>query len=196
MGWCPSELTHKIKHRIELKPGARPIKQKNRKFSDDQNEFIEGEIQKLIRQDIVQPSSSNWSSRIVLSREERKNRYRLCIDYRAVNSLSIAPLAHPLPNIEEVIDQFREQKFFHTLDLFQGYHQCQLEEESIPVTAFAMKKGLFEYKRMPFGLNSCPTTYQALMESILGELCWKSAVVYIDDLIIFGKTYEEALERL
>jgi predicted RNase H-like HicB family nuclease len=49
---------------------------------------------------------------------------------------------------------------------------------------------------MPFGFNSCPTTYQALMESVLGELCWKVAVVYIDDAIIFGTSYEEAKERL
>lgn len=192
----PVSFTHKIKHKIELKPGARPVKQKNRKFSEEQNSFIDKEIQKLLRQDVVQPSQSNWSARIVLSREERKNRYRLCIDYRAVNALSAAPSAHPLPNIQEVMDQFRGQKYFHTLDLFQGYHQCLLEEESRPITAFSTKKGLFEYKRMPFGLNSCPTTYQSLMESILGELCWKTAVVYIDDVIVFGRTYEEARERL
>ena len=173
-----------------------PIKHKNRKFSEEQNNFIDREVQKLLSQDIVQPSQSSWSARIVLSWEEKKQRWRLCLDYRAANSLSIAPMAHPLPNIEELLHQFRGQVYFHTLDLFQGYHQVQLEEESRQITAFSTRKGLFEYKRMPFGLNSCPTTYQALMESVLGELCWQSAAVYIDDLIIFGRTYEEAYERL
>ena len=193
---CPVSFTHKIRHKIVLKPGTVPVKQKNRKFSEEQNRFIDAEVQKLINQDIIQPSLSNWSTRIVLSWEPRKNRWRLCLDYRTVNSLSVAPMAHPLPNIEELLDQFRGQVYFHTLDLYQGYHQCQLEEESREITAFATRKGLFEFKRMPFGLNSCPTTYQALMEAILGELCWKSAVAYIDDVIIFGSSYKEAFERL
>ena len=111
------------------------------------------------------------------------------MDYRAVNSLSVPPMAHPLPNIEEILHQFKGQRWFHTLDLYQGYHQVQLTDESREVTAFATRKGLFEFLRMPFGVSSCPTTYQALMESILGNLNWKIAVVYIDDLIIFGKTY-------
>ena len=192
----PVSFTNTIKHRIPLKPDARPVKQKGRIFSEEQNSFIDSEIEKLIRQDVVQPSTSSWSSRIVLSREERKNRWRLCIDYRTINSLSAAPMAHPLPNIQEVLDQFRDQRFFITLDMYQGYHQIQLEEESRPITAFATRKGLYEYKRMPFGLASCPTTYQAVMQSVLGELVWKGIVVYIDDLIIFGRTYEETRDRL
>ena len=192
----PVSFTHRTKHKIVLKPGAAPIKHKSRKFSDEQNKFIEEEVNKLIKQDIVQASTSNWSSRIVLAWEERKQRWRLCVDYRAVNCLSAAPLAYPLPNIEELLDQFRGQVYFHTLDLFQGYHQVQLEEGSREITAFATRYGLFEFKRMPFGLHSCPTTYQRLMQEVLGDLCWKSAIVYIDDLIIFGRTYEEAFERL
>ena len=192
----PVGFTHKIKHHIQLKPGAIPINHKNRKFSEEQNKFIDEEVQKLIKQDVVKPSTSNWSSCIVLSWEERKKRYRLCIDYRGVNALLIPPMAHPIPNIEEVIDQFRGQRFFHTLDLYQGYNQVQLSEDSHPITAFSTRKGLFEYTSLPFGLASGPTTYQALMQSILGELCWKVVVVFIDDLIIFGRTYEEALERL
>ena len=144
----------------------------------------------------MEKSTSNWSSRIVLSWEPRKGRYRMCIDYRSVNALSIPPLAHPLPNIDEVLNQFSGNSFFHVLDLFQGYHQVALEEESKPLTAFSTRKGLFQYKRMPFGLNSCPTTYQALMEDILGEMVWKTAIVYIDDVIIYGRTYEEAYYRL
>ena len=193
---CPVSFTHKIKHRISLKPGAQPVKHKSRKFADDQNDFIEKEVQKLINQKIVRPSKSNWSARIVLSREERKGRWRLCVDYRAVNSLTVAPLAHPIPNIEEILQQFNNQKYFHTLDLFQGYHQVELEEGSKHITAFATRKGLFEFVRMPFGIAGCPASYQALMEDILGELSWKIAFVYIDDLIVFGKTYEEARDRL
>ena len=192
----PVSFTHKIKHRISLKPEARPVKQKNRKFSEEQNKFIDDEVQKLINQDIIQISSSNWCSRIVLAYQAKKTKPRLCIDYRTVNALSVEPLAHPLPNIEQILDQFRHQSWFHCLDLFQGYHQCELERDSREITAFATRKGLFEFKRMPFGLNSCPTTYQALMESVLGELCWKVAVVYIDDVIIFGTSYEEAKKRL
>ena len=189
-------FTHKIKHHITLKPGTTPIKQKNRKFSPEQNEFIDKEVRKLVQQDIVSPSQSSWSSRIVLSWEERKQRYRLCLDYRQINSLSVAPNAHPLPNIEQLMEQFRGQVYFSVIDLFQGYHQVQLDEESRPITAFATRKGLFEFKRLPFGLNSAPTTYQALMESVLGELHWRCAVVYIDDLIIFASSYTEAFERL
>ena len=189
-------FTHKMKHRIQLKPNAIPIKHKNRVFSPEQNDLIDSEVNKLLEQDIVEKSNSNWSSRIVLSWEPRKMRYRMCIDYRAVNALSVPPLAHPLPNIEEILNQFKGNSFFHVLDLFQGYHQVALEEDSKPLTAFSTRKGLFQYKRMPFGLNSCPTTYQALMEDILGSMVWKTAIVYIDDVIIFGHTYQEAYDRL
>ena len=192
----PVSFTHKIKHKIHLKPNAQPIKHKNRKFSDPQNEFIDKEVQKLIDQNIVERSESNWSSRVVLSWEGRKNRWRLCLDYRGVNSLSIPPLAHPLPNIEQLLHQFKGQVYYHTIDLFQGFHQVELDEESKPITAFSTRKGLFQYTRMPFGLSSCPTTYQALMEAVLGDLVWKTAIVYIDDVIVFGRSYNEAFERL
>ena len=71
-----------------------------------------------------------------------------------------------------------------------------LDEESRSITAFSTRGGLFEFLRLPFGIASAPTTYQALMEDILGDLMYTEAIVYIDDVIIFGRTYEEAKERL
>ena len=189
-------VTNKIQHKIQLKDNVIPVKHKNRRYSPEQEKFIDKEVLKLLDQKIIQPSTSAWSSRVVLSWEERKGRWRLCLDYRDVNKRSLAPMAHPLPNIDQLLHQFRGNSWFHVLDLYQGYHQVPLAVESRSITAFATRKGLWEFCRMPFGLSSCPTTYQSLMETVLGQLHWYIAVCYIDDLIIFAKSYEEAKERL
>lgn len=117
------------------------------------------------------------------------------MDYRKVNEATQKD-AYPLPKIEECLDTLSGSKLFSTLDLLSGYHQFEVNEKDRPRTAFITKYGLFEYTRMPFRLCNAPSTFQRGMELVLGRLQWVTLLIYLDDVIITGKTFKEHLNNL
>lgn len=117
------------------------------------------------------------------------------MDYRKVNEATQKD-AYPLPKIEECLDTLSGSKLFSTLDLLSGYHQFEVNEKDRPRTAFITKYGLFEYTRMPFGLCNAPSTFQRGMELVLRRLQWATLLIYLDDVIITGKTFKEHLNNL
>ncbi|KRZ74487.1 Retrovirus-related Pol polyprotein from transposon, partial [Trichinella sp. T8] len=104
--------------------------------------------------------------------------------------------AQPIPRIDDTLDALAGAKWFSTLDLASGYWQVEVAEEDREKTAFSTPLGLFQFRVMPFGLCNAPATFQRLMEKALRGLTWKTCLVYLDDVIVFGKTEEEHLERL
>jgi transposase InsO family protein len=105
--------------------------------------------------------------------------------------------AYALPRIEEILDCLAGSEFFTVLDMKSGYYQIEKEEEHKRRTAFTVGPlGFYEYNRLPFGLTNSPATYQRVMESVLGDLHLKACLIYLDDVIIFSRTYEEHVERL
>lgn len=117
------------------------------------------------------------------------------MDYRKVNEATQKD-AYPLPKIEECLDTLSGSKLFSTLALLSGYHQFEVNEKDRPRTAFITKYGLFEYTRMPFGLCNAPSTFQRGMELVLRRLQWVTLLIYLDDVIITGKTFKEHLNNL
>lgn len=117
------------------------------------------------------------------------------MDYRKVNEATQKD-AYPLLKIEECLDTLSGSKLFSTLDLLSGYHQFEVNEKDRPRTAFITKYGLFEYTRMPFGLCNAPSTFQRGMELVLRRLQWVTLLIYLDDVIITGKTFKEHLNNL
>ena len=102
-----------------------------------------------------------------------------------------------MPQIEESLDCLNGASIFTSLDLKSGYWQVELDDESIPLTAFTVGTlGFCECIQMPFGLTNAPATFQHLMESCLGEMHLNWCIIYLDDVIIFSKTPEEHIERL
>ena len=122
-------------------------------------------------QGIIQPSSSPWSSPVVLV-PKKDGTTRFCVDYRRLIAVSCKD-AYPLPQIEDILSTLGEAKYFITLDLASGYWQIELEESSRPKTTFATHQGLFEFTSMAFGLRNAPATFQRLMQVILAGLEWK-----------------------
>ena len=120
---------------------------------------------------------------------------RLCVDYRALNNVTVKD-AHPLPRIQDSFDALAGAHIFSSLDLQSGYHQVPVAEADQPKTAFATPFGLYEYKRMPFGLCGAPGTFQRLMNSVMAEHLFKFLLVYLDDLLVSSKTFEEHLQHL
>ena len=120
---------------------------------------------------------------------------RFCIDYHKVNALTRRD-AYPLPRIDDTLDTLAGAKWFSTLDMVSGYWQVELEEGDKEKTAFCIQDGLFEFNVLPFGLCNGPATFQQLMDLVLTGLQWSSCLVYLDDVVVVGRSFEEHLLNL
>lgn len=118
----------------------------------------------------------------------------MVVDYRKLNEKTISD-RYPMPEIGYVIDQLKGQNYFTTLDLASGFHQIKMKETDIEKTAFSINNGKYEFTRMAFGLKNAPAILQRAIDDVLRQYIGKICYVYIDDVIIFGKTLEEAQLR-
>ena len=143
---------------------------------------------------MIQPSSSAWSSPIVMVRKKTGD-VRVCIDYRKLNERTIKD-AYPLPRIDMCLDCLASAKVFSTIDLQSAYMQLEVAEEDRHKTAFITKYGLFEYLVMLFGLCHAPSTFQRCVELIFRGIQWKYLLVYLDDIIVIASNFDEHLDRL
>ena len=182
-----------IKHRIPT-GNAVPIKQPIRRVPVHMQEEVNKQLDMMLENDIIQPSTSPWASGIVLVKKKDGTK-RFCIDYRRVNDVTVKD-AYPLPRIDESLDQLAGSKWFSCLDLSAGYWQVEVEPGDKQKTAFTTRRGLYEYNVMPFGLCNAPATFERLMETVLSGLHWQVCLIYLDDIIIFGRTFNEMISNL
>ena len=182
-----------IKHMIDTGCGAavwERVRRTPRGFEEEEERCLREQLES----GVIRPSSSAWAAPTVLVRKADGS-VRFCIDYRGLNSRTIKD-AYPLPRIDMCFDCLGDMSYFSTVDLQSGYWQVQVEETDIHKTAFITKYGLFECIKMPFGLCSAPSTFQRCMELVFPGLQWRTLLIYLDDIIILGRTMEENLERL
>ena len=104
--------------------------------------------------------------------------------------------AYPLPKLDETLGSLTGAKWFSTLYLYSGYWQVGMDENDKPKTALITRKGLFQFRVLPFGLCNIPATLERLIEAILAGLQWDICLIYLDDIITFGESFEEAVENL
>ena len=173
---------------------ARPMKQIPYRAAPKEQEFIKEEIDRMLKNDLIRPSTSAWASPVVVVKK-KNGKLRFCVDFRKLNSVTNRD-SYPLPRIDDLIDTVGNATWFSSLDLASGYWQVQVHPADVPKTAFTTKYGLFEFKVMPFGLCNAPATFQRLMDHVLGDINRKFALVYIDDIIIFSQTFEEHLAHI
>ncbi|KRX36686.1 Retrovirus-related Pol polyprotein from transposon 17.6 [Trichinella murrelli] len=125
---------------------------------------------------------------------KRDGSCRFCVDYRQLNNVTQKD-AHPLPRIDDTLDALSGAQWFPT-DLASGYWQVEMETRDREKTAFTTPYGLYQFKVMPFGLCNAPASFQRLMETSLRGLVGSKCLVYLDDVIVFGRTAEEHTARL
>lgn len=181
-------------HHIRMKHD-RPITARYIPRNPAMQAIIDKELDELLKAEQIEPSNSPYSAPIVLVRK-KQGTYRLCIDYRQLNEHSIKD-AYPLPQIDHILNKLRGAKYISTLDLKQGYWQIPLANDSRQFTAFiAPGRGLFQFKVMPFGHHSAPATFQRVMDTVIGPELSEFAIVYLDDIIIISRTFDEHLDHL
>ena len=184
--------TSKVKHQIKLNNNV-PFKDRYWRIPPQEFDEVHRHLGEMLKIGAIRKSVSLWASPVVLVRK-KDGSLRFCIDLRKLNSRTIKD-AYSLPRIEESLDCLNGAVIFMSLDLKAGYWQVEMDEESIPYTAFMVGPlGFYECVCMPFGLTNAPATFQRLMESCLGDYHLKYSIIYLDDIIIFSKTPEEHIE--
>ena len=171
-----------------------PIYSKQYAASSHDQKLKADETQKLLERGQIEESTSPWSSSIVLVKKKDKT-MRFCIDYRRSNNVTIKD-AFPLPRIDDIFDQLSDAVYYTKFDFKSDYFQVPLSKENRPKTAFSTRDNHYQFTVLPQGITNGPATFQRVVNHILGPSWWKYALAYIDDVIIYSKTFEEHLSHL
>ncbi|CAN2388629.1 Reverse transcriptase (RNA-dependent DNA polymerase), partial [Pristimantis euphronides] len=148
----------------------------------------------MLQAGIVRESQSPWAAPMVIVKK-KDGSLRFCVDYRRLNACTVRD-SYPLPWIEESLMALGKAKYFSSLDLASGYWQVPMSEKDREKTAFILPMGLYEFDRMPFGLNNAPGTFQRLMERCLGDFNFEFTLIYLDDIVVYSATFEDHLQKL
>ena len=146
----------------------------------------------MFKAGIIRRSKSPWSSPIILV-PKPNNTKRLCVDYRQLNKKTVQQ-NWPIPRILDILDRLNGSKYFTALDLKSGYWQVEMDESSIPKTAFSTQDHHWEFLRLPFGLKNAPADFSRIMYMTLGDLNFVE--VYLDDITIHSKSFEEHMQHI
>ena len=191
----PNDLgcTDLVRHHINTGDAA-PIRQPPRRLPLAKKEEADKAILDMQKQNVIEPSSSPWSLPIVLV-NKKDGSTRFCVDYRKGNEVAHKD-SYPLPRIDDTIEALAGSKWFSTLDLKSGYWQVLLSDKAKEKTAFSSGGGLWQFTVMPFGLCNAPATFERLMEQVLVGLPTSTALVYLDDILIPGRTFSQQILNL
>lgn len=147
----------------DAKPPCAPV----RRMSPVELTELKHQLKLLSEKKFIKPSKGPYGSPVLFAKK-KDGSYRMCIDYRALNSLT-KKNRYPLPQIDTILDAIQDAKYFSSLDLVSGYWQIPMDENSVEKTAFRCQYGSYEFRVMPFGLTNAPSTFQALMNEIFED---------------------------
>ncbi|KAI3754492.1 hypothetical protein L1987_54276 [Smallanthus sonchifolius] len=150
---------------------------------------LSNQLQELLDKGFIRPSFSPWGAPVLFVKK-KDGTFRMCIDYRELNKLTIKN-RYPLPRIDDLFDQLQGSSFYSKIDLRSGYHQLKIQEEDIPKTAFRTRYGHYEFLVMPFGLTNAPAIFMDLMNRVCKSYLDKFVIVFIDDILIYSRTMKD-----
>ena len=185
--------TDLFEHEIDT-GDAKPIRSTPRPMAYGLAEGGKRTISKLLEKGLIRRSVSPWAAPVTLV-AKKDGTVRLTIDFRRLNAVTTVP-ASTIPKVQDCVDALEGAAVYSQLDSGLAYYQLHMKESDIPKTAFITRYGHFEMVSMPMGLSNAPQAFTRLMELALAGLQWTTRVIYLDDVIIFGKTIEEHLSQL
>jgi hypothetical protein len=181
--------TQDIEHQISV-DDAKPIRKPPYKTPFALRQEMETQVLEMLKKGVIRQSTSPWSAPSLLvpkKSPDGKPKYRFCVDFRALNSVTRSD-PYPLPVIEETTSTLYGSKYFSVLDCYSGFWQVEIEEEHKELTGFSVPSGHYEFNRLPFGLSNSPANFQRLMDRVLKDLIGTECSVYVDDVILFSSS--------
>ena len=178
---------------IPLLPDTKPISIPPFHASPANREVIDKQMDAWIELGVIEPSKSPWGAPVFIA--YRNNKPRMVIDLRRLNEKVVAD-EFPLPRQDEILQSLEGSQYLTTLDALAGFTQLSIKAEDREKLAFRCHRGLFQFKRMPFGYRNGPAVFQRVMQGILAPFLWIFALVYINDIVIFSKSFEDHLVHI
>ena len=180
---------------IKLKPDARPFKSTVRPLNPTQVSDLRRQIKEWTEAEIIEPCVGPWSSPLVPVRKKDSQQFRWAIDYRKLNMMTVEDV-FPLPRLEETIQKLAGSAVFSCLDSAGAFHAVPMDPASRELTAFCSPLGLYQFKRMGFGLKNAPSIYSRIIEKALAHLPGHFHLSYLDDVIVHSPDLDQHIDHL
>jgi hypothetical protein len=179
---------------IPVKEGTREQRFPPRRLGFARRQMLGELVRNMLKDGVIQPSSSPWAFPVVIA-PKADGSPRFCVDYRRLNEVTRKD-SYPLPRMDDLLDRLGEAKFRSVMDLSSGYWQIPMKKEDREKTAFITPDGLFEFLVLPFGLCNAPAHFQRAMNKVLAGMNFFFTCVYLDDVIVFSRTFEEHIDHM
>jgi hypothetical protein len=197
--WSPSDMSgiprDVAEHSLDIRAGARPVKQHLCRFDEKKRRAIGEEVHKLMAAGFIKEVfHPEWLANPILVKK-KGGKWRMCVDYTSLNKAYLK-VPYPLPLIDQIVDSTAGCKTLSFLDAYSGYHQIKMKESDQLMTSFITPFGMYSYTTMPFGLRNAGATYQRCMNHVFGEHIGRTVEAYVDDIVVKTRKASDLLSDL